>query len=123
MRRAAIFLALSFALLGLPACGGGDGDGGDGGGEGGGADGQAIFEAQGCGNCHTLEAAGSSGTTGPDLDESLADDDEASIRQDIVRPDAEIVEGFQEGVMPKDYGEKLSDEELNALVSFLAESK
>ena len=123
MRRAAIFLALSFALLGLPACGGGDGDGGDGGGQGGGADGQAIFEAQGCGNCHTLEAAGSSGTTGPDLDESLADDDEASIRQDIVRPDAEIVKGFQEGVMPKDYGEKLSDEELNALVSFLAESK
>jgi mono/diheme cytochrome c family protein len=32
--------------------------------------GEQIFAEQGCGSCHTLEAAGSSGTVGPNLDES-----------------------------------------------------
>ena len=30
--------------------------------------GSSIFTSQGCGNCHTLQAAGSTGTIGPDLD-------------------------------------------------------
>lgn len=34
------------------------------------ADGEAIFAEAGCGGCHTLEAAGASGTVGPNLDES-----------------------------------------------------
>jgi mono/diheme cytochrome c family protein len=33
-------------------------------------DGKAIFAAVGCGSCHTLAAAGSSGTVGPNLDEA-----------------------------------------------------
>lgn len=32
------------------------------------AAGRAVFAAAGCGNCHTLSAAGSTGTIGPDLD-------------------------------------------------------
>jgi mono/diheme cytochrome c family protein len=47
---------------------GGDGDEGDGGEEA--ADGEAIFAEAGCGGCHTLEAAGTSGTVGPNLDDS-----------------------------------------------------
>ena len=31
-------------------------------------DGKAIFASAGCGGCHTLKAAGSSGTVGPNLD-------------------------------------------------------
>ena len=34
------------------------------------ADGEAIFAEAGCGGCHALEAAGSSGNVGPNLDES-----------------------------------------------------
>jgi cytochrome c551 len=30
-----------------------------------------VWAAQGCGSCHTLAAAGSSGTFGPDLGETL----------------------------------------------------
>jgi mono/diheme cytochrome c family protein len=30
--------------------------------------GKAIFASQGCGGCHTLKAAGATGTIGPDLD-------------------------------------------------------
>jgi mono/diheme cytochrome c family protein len=32
------------------------------------AAGKAVFKSAGCGNCHTLKAAGASGTVGPDLD-------------------------------------------------------
>ncbi len=38
--------------------------------EGDAAAGEAVFAEAGCGGCHTLEAAGSSGTVGPNLDES-----------------------------------------------------
>ena len=42
-----------------------------GGGAGGAApDGKAIFAEAGCGGCHTLKAAGASGTVGPDLDDA-----------------------------------------------------
>ena len=58
--------------------GGGTTTGGGGGGtttgesEGGGeaADGEAIFAEAGCGGCHTLEAAGTNGSVGPNLDDS-----------------------------------------------------
>jgi len=81
--------------------------------------GKQIFMAQGCGGCHALSAAGTNGTTGPDLDEVLKGKDAAFIRESIVDPDAQITEGFAPGLMPKDYGEKLSDQELNKLVAFL----
>jgi mono/diheme cytochrome c family protein len=35
--------------------------------------GKEIFAANGCGSCHTLEDAGSSGTVGPNLDEAKPD--------------------------------------------------
>jgi cytochrome c6 len=35
--------------------------------------GKQIFSAEGCGGCHTLAAAGASGTSGPNLDELKPD--------------------------------------------------
>ena len=35
--------------------------------------GEQIFTAEGCGGCHTLAAAGASGTSGPNLDEVAPD--------------------------------------------------
>ena len=37
---------------------------------GGAMDGEAVFADAGCGGCHTLEAAGTSGTVGPNLDDA-----------------------------------------------------
>lgn len=37
---------------------------------GGAVDGKAIFAEAGCGGCHTLDAAGASGTVGPNLDDA-----------------------------------------------------
>jgi mono/diheme cytochrome c family protein len=76
-----------------------------------------------CGGCHTFGPAESEATTGPDLDESLQGDDAEQVRESIVDPNAEIEEGFQEGVMPDVYGEQLSEEQLNDLVAFLAQGR
>jgi cytochrome c oxidase subunit II len=72
-----------------------------------------------CGSCHTYEAAGTTATVGPNLDEVLADKDAAFILESIVNPDADIAPGFAAGIMPKDYGDKLSDKQLADLVAFL----
>lgn len=80
-----------------------------------------VFASAGCGSCHTFGPAGSQAQIGPDLDQSLEDDDAESIRQSIVNPNAEIAEGFTEGVMPTNYGQQLSDQELADLVAFLSQ--
>jgi mono/diheme cytochrome c family protein len=75
-----------------------------------------------CGTCHTLAAAGTDQTLGPNLDEGLADRDAAFIHQSIVDPDAEITSGFADNLMPEDYGETLTEQQLNDLVAFLFEA-
>jgi cytochrome c oxidase subunit II len=98
-----------------------------GGGGGGGepaADGEALFteDAQPapCGSCHTLAEAGTTGTTGPNLDEVLPDLSDEEIRQSIVDPNAVIAEGFQPDLMPN-FGDSLSEEQVDALVEYLSE--
>ncbi|MGI9020596.1 MAG: c-type cytochrome [Solirubrobacterales bacterium] len=86
------------------------------------AEGAALFDAQGCAGCHILEASGSTGTIGPDLDVELKGEDAAYVEEAIVDPEKEIVEGFPGGVMPDDFGTELSAEELEALVAYIADS-
>ncbi|MBA3745877.1 MAG: cytochrome c oxidase subunit II [Solirubrobacterales bacterium] len=74
--------------------------------------------ATACGACHTLADAGTSSQTGPDLDKVLKGKDAAFIRESILKPSAEIAEGFQD-IMPKDYETTLSPKELDALVAYL----
>lgn len=81
------------------------------------ASGEAIFAEAGCGACHTFAPAGTTAKIGPSLDD--LPDDEEFVRRSIVEPDAEIAEGFQAGVMPKTFGDQLSDEQLDALVQYL----
>jgi mono/diheme cytochrome c family protein len=84
--------------------------------------GRAVFAEAGCGGCHTFEAAGSSGTTGPNLDESLAGKDAAYVERAIVEPNADIAEGYGPGVMPQTYEDQLSPKQLHDLVAFLTSS-
>ena len=87
-----------------------------------GAPGEQIFTSAGCAGCHTLAAAGSNATIGPDLGQ-LSEANAGFVRTSILRPNAEIAEGFSEGVMPEDFGDELSDEELDALVKYLLEAQ
>jgi mono/diheme cytochrome c family protein len=81
--------------------------------------GKTVFASAGCAGCHAFSAAGSSGTTGPNLDESLDGKDAEYVRRAIVEPDADVAEGYSPGVMPKTYEEQLSPEQLDDLVAFL----
>lgn len=88
-----------------------------------GASGAQLFTSVGCGGCHTLSAANSTGTTGPNLNESLAiDDDTQGIEEMIIHPNAEVVEGYPANVMPQSYGESLSTSEVHELAEFLVAS-
>ena len=70
-------------------------------------DGKAVFTGT-CGSCHTLSAAGTSGTVGPNLDDVSLD---ASAIEGIVRDGR--------GGMPA-LGDKLSDAEIAAVAAFVA---
>jgi mono/diheme cytochrome c family protein len=82
--------------------------------------GRAVFVDQGCGGCHTFAPAGSTGTVGPNLGEVLAGKDAAFIHESIVDPNAEVASGFSAGVMPQNYGDQLSPQQLDDLVAFLS---
>jgi cytochrome c oxidase subunit II len=104
-----------------PAAAGGGAAGGGGGAK---VDAKKIFTdgngtATACSACHTLKDAGSTATTGPNLDKALAGKDAGFIRTSITKPDAEIAPGFQGGIMPKNYPDTLSADELDALVAYL----
>ena len=106
------------------AAGGGGGEASGGGGEeqAAGASGEQIFSSAGCDGCHTLAAAGATAKVGPDLGK-LGNADAAFIRKSIVDPNAEIEKGFESDVMPQNFGDELSKEELDALVKYLLESQ
>lgn len=85
--------------------------------------GAQLFTSTGCGSCHTLAAAGSTGETGPNLGESLApDDNTAGIEEMILHPNEEVVEGYPPNVMPQNYGETLSPAQVHELTEFLVAS-
>lgn len=108
---------------GAPAAGGGGG-----GGPVSAADAKQIFTdgsstgAPACGSCHKLADAGTSATTGPDLDQVLKGKDAAFIKESIVNPSAEIAAGYQDGIMPPNYGQVLTAGQVDGLVNYLSEA-
>ncbi len=84
-----------------------------------GGPGAQVFANNGCGGCHTLAAAESGGTVGPDLDEVLPGQTSKMIDESIVDPNAEIAKGYPANVMPQSFGETLSKKELEDLVQYL----
>jgi len=88
--------------------------------------GRVVFSDTGCTACHTISGL-STATVGPVLDglASRAGDRvpnlsaEDYIRQSILDPNAYVVSGFESGVMPDNFSEVLSDQQLDDLVNFL----
>src|SRR5919197_5878147 len=92
------------------------------------AAGKAVFASAGCGGCHTYKPAGATGKGGPDLDKLAADAKKANqgsladyTLTSIKDPNAYIVPGFSQGVMPDTYGTSLSSKQLADLVAFLTQ--
>ncbi len=90
---------------------------------------ETIFTTAGCGGCHAFEPAGTTAQVGPGLDDLSAPAEAAGqpldefIRESIVDPNAVIAEGYQPGVMPGTFKAALTDEQLDALVQYLAEAQ
>ena len=125
MRRRPVALLLLAAALALPVAGcGGDDEGtgaeettptatettGDTGGEGNAANGEEVFATAGCGGCHTFSAAGSSGSTGPNLDDANVSFDEV-VEQ--------VTNGG--GAMPA-FADELSEEQIRDVAAFVTQS-
>jgi mono/diheme cytochrome c family protein len=115
VRRSSGIALLACVALALGACGGGDDSGSEattteagttteGGAA---ADGEAVFKDN-CGSCHTLAAAGTSGTTGPNLDDLKPD--EATVEQQVENGG---------GGMPAFAGQ-LSEEQIKAVASYVS---
>jgi len=90
--------------------------------------GQAAFQSNGCGSCHTLAAAHATGKVGPDLDKLVSEAQragkplEAFVRESIVDPNAYVEKGYPKGVMPTNFGQAIPKQQLDALVTYLAQS-
>lgn len=87
-----------------------------------GGPGAQVFASYGCGTCHTFAAAEAGGVTGPNLDEELPGESEATVEEMIVDPNAEIAKGYPPNVMPQTYEQELSPKELEDLVKYLLEN-
>jgi cytochrome c oxidase subunit II len=98
------------------------------------AAGKAVFTgAGGCSGCHTLAAASATGTVGPDLDTRLKADCalpasqkvrgtslQQCIQTAITKPYAFLPSGYSSGIMPSDFGQRLTSDQITALVNFLS---
>jgi len=89
------------------------------GGQMGAAGGKGVFLSAGCGACHTLAAAGTKATVGPNLDTTLKGKSRAFVRESILDPNATIGAGYQAAVMPTSYRSQLTSRQVDALVAFL----
>ncbi|HUQ22111.1 MAG TPA: c-type cytochrome [Gaiellaceae bacterium] len=74
------------------------------------SNGDKVFASAGCGGCHTLEAAGSSGNVGPNLDDA---------KPDVALAVDRVTNG--KGVMPSFKGQ-LSDQEIADVAQYVSES-
>ncbi|MEZ4635175.1 MAG: c-type cytochrome [Caldilineaceae bacterium] len=93
---------------------------------------ETLFTVMACVGCHNLNAdqtASSRGPVGPNMG-NLAENAasrvaglsaEDYIHQSIVEPGAYLVEGYMAGIMPANFTETMSEEEINSLVTWLLE--
>ncbi|HWC87446.1 MAG TPA: cytochrome c oxidase subunit II [Solirubrobacteraceae bacterium] len=97
------------------------------------AAGKALFLSSGCAGCHTLAAAASTGTIGPNLTTRLASDCatpaskkvrgttlKACIDKAIIDPYAYLPTGYSAGIMPTGFLKTLGAAKVDELVNFLA---
>jgi mono/diheme cytochrome c family protein len=95
--------------------------------------GKTIFTGVGaCGSCHTLSAAATTGTVGPNLNtlkqacaapasqQARGSTLQKCIQTAIIDPYKYIPAGYKSGIMPNTFSKTLSPSQIQALVAFLS---
>ncbi|GAB4476834.1 MAG: hypothetical protein Kow00124_19400 [Anaerolineae bacterium] len=130
MRQPWGLLLTAVLLVILVGCGGAPAGTGGGTGSGGGdpANGEQVFNTGGtsgipCASCHTLNGTDLVGPTmqgiGTIAGERVSGQSaEEYLRESIVNPSRYVVEGYDD-IMNKDYGTRLSEQEIADLIAFL----
>ncbi len=90
--------------------------------------GEQIFRAQPCQTCHADLSIGPAFQGDPPLGARAGTrrsgyPAEVYLYESIVQPNAYIVPGFKRDIMPAEYGEALTDQELADLVAYLLTMK
>ena len=93
--------------------------------------GQQIAKTVGCAGCHSIDGTkivgpswkGLFGKTETFADGSTAVVDAAYIRESILTPSAKVVADFPDGVMPKTFGDQLSEEQIADLIAYIMSLK
>ena len=78
--------------------------------------GREVFLNNGCSGCHST---GGDRVIGPGLSGLSARSSADEIRQSITDPGAIVTTGFDDGIMPGNFGSVISVQELNALIQYL----
>lgn len=88
--------------------------------------GEQVYTRSACAGCHSLDGSSGIGPTFTGLygservfvDGSSATADEDYLHQSIVDPASQVVEGYSP-VMPGNYGQQLSEEQLTAVIAYI----
>ncbi|RLT35526.1 MAG: hypothetical protein DWI59_03240 [Chloroflexi bacterium] len=91
------------------------------------AAGKTLATAQGCAACHS---AGGSNGVGPTwkgvfgkqealVDGSTVTVDEAYLKESILAPNVKVTKGFAPGLMPQNFREKLTDDQVTQLIEYI----
>jgi len=93
-----------------------------------GTTGEELFVAAGCNACHQLDALGAVGGVGPNFNQVGSRLSVDEIKQSIMDPNAVIAENCPagpcpSGVMPQNFGQRLTQEQIQTLAEYLAEQK
>jgi cytochrome c oxidase subunit 2 len=92
-------------------------------------EGELLYKTLGCSGCHSLDGSVVVGpsfrglfgekvrvVTGSKVRETVAD--EAYLRSSVRNPNADVVEGFPEGVMPN-LSEQISEKQMESIIAFI----
>ena len=101
--------------------------GGGGGSTTGGGPGQQLATQLGCAACHSTGGASGVGPTWKGIagsqatlaDGSTAARDDAYLRESITAPNAKVVKGFSPGIMPQNFGQSLTPDQINQLIEYI----
>ncbi len=93
-----------------------------------GATGEELFINAACNSCHQQDTLGAVGGVGPNLTDVGSRLSAEEIAQSIKDPNAVLAEvcpagPCPAGVMPQNFAERLSEEQINTLAQFLSEQK